>query len=399
MAYTRITSTKNGGAAVRYVMTDQKHRNEKTPRVLIANGWNVDYENAMEQMSETRASHGKDGTGYVEAWRIVQSFSDTELDPTDPDNAVKANKMGMALAEAMYPNHEVLVVTQNDGDGGKLHNHLIVNAVSFVDGRSVRGADTMWAKVRHESDKVVERFDLAQAKSNGVRVSRTEERKKAAGEATWVGEIRERIDAALSDTGVESREEFIEAMDDIGVNVAFRSKKDKNKVSFSFTGDDNKKHVIRGAKLGGAYTGFALDEVFGANENERRTRLEAEKKAEKERKDAEQAKADNEKREQDAQAAAQREAERIEKNRVITRKLLKGIALGEVSDGLADEFAETYQELNGTNQKRLHSSLPVQAHDVRSIYGVAKERIKEKEKAGRASTAIIEQHTDDLERD
>ena len=63
-------------------------------------------------------------------YHFVQSFA--EGDRLTPQ---LANAIGVELAEKEFPDFEVLVATHIDT--GHLHNHLIVNSVSYVDGRKL----------------------------------------------------------------------------------------------------------------------------------------------------------------------------------------------------------------------------------------------------------------------
>lgn len=383
MAYTTMTSTRNGSSAIRYVLTEQKRNKEMgKSRVLISNGHNVDVDNALEQMEQTRLRFGKQGGRFVETYRVIQSFGTNELDPDNPDAAIVANEIGMALAAELYPKQEVLVVTQNDGEGGKLHNHLIVNAVSFVDGKSLAGADTGWRKLSKQSDKVVAATlgvaePLPGAKQ---RISRKEQRLRDAGEFVWKDELRERIETALAVPTVVSREGFVDEMAAMGVEVRFGGKKGnkdlKGKPSYSFVDSKGDSQHLRGTKLGEAYGGDAIDAAALAHK-------EAARKAEDER-------LDKEKRDK---------AALLEKHRATARRMLAKIGVHDVDDALADEFKATYQELKGTKQKVLVASLEAKPHDNRSMYKETVKRLKAKEREAdsKASLTVLEQHTDEPE--
>lgn len=391
MAYTTMTSTRNGSSAIRYVLTDQKRNKEMgKSRVLISNGHNVDCENAMEQMEQTRLRFGKQGGRFVETYRVIQSFGTNELDPDNPDAAIVANEIGMALAAELYPKQEVLVVTQNDGEGGKLHNHLIVNAVSFVDGKSLAGADTGWRKLSKQSDKVVAATlgvaePLPGAKQ---RISRKEQRLRDAGEFVWKDELRERIETALAVPTVVSREGFVDEMAAMGVEVRFGGKKGnkdlKGKPSYSFVDSKGDSQHLRGTKLGEAYGGDAIDAAALAHA---KAAEEAARKAEQE----EAKRLDKEKREK---AAAL-----LERNRGVSRGMLAKIGIKDVSDALADEFKTTFQELKGKKQKVIESSVEPKPHTLNSIYRETKKRLKKKEADANSmpSSTVIEQHTDEQE--
>lgn len=387
MAYTSMTSTRNGSGAIRYVLTDQKRNKDAgTSRVLVANGYNLDVDNALEQMEQTRLRFGKQGGRFVESYRAIQSFGTNELDPKNPEHAILANEIGMALAAEMFPGREVLVVTQNDGEGGKLHNHLIANAVSFVDGKSLAGADTGWRKLSRESDKVIETMlgVTEPAPKEKRRLTRKEKRLRDAGEFLWKDELCERIETALAVRTVVSRESFADEMAAMGVDVRFGGK--KGKPSYSFVDSKGDAQHLRGSRLGDGYGGDAIDAAALLNQ-----------KAAAERTKQEKERLDKEKRE----VAAAKAAVMLEKHRERAREILATIGVTDVSDALADEFKATVQELKGTNQPTIHRSVEPKPHTKRSIYRETVKRLNEKERdeKGNAAMTIINEHTDDLDRD
>lgn len=285
MAITRVSAARrNGTAAVKYAMNDMaKNKKSGQKRALVATGLNVDPAYAAEQMHATRDAHGK-ADGFVQAYRIVQSFGDNELDPTSADDAYKANELGLALAEELFEGHEVIVVTQNDGIGGKLHNHIIVNAVSFVDGKSLRGMATHHKTVSKASDAILERYGM-KVTERGVNTGAD---KKQVGELrlgdaekyVWKDDLRERIGEALADRSVTSRESFVEKMGDSGVGVDYKGEAGNEwGVTFNFEDEDGKKRKSRGKTLGTDYDLQAIADALEANIAAAETKAEAEKQA------------------------------------------------------------------------------------------------------------------------
>ncbi|MEQ6219767.1 relaxase/mobilization nuclease domain-containing protein [Levilactobacillus brevis] len=61
--------------------------------------------------------------------RITQSFADNELSALNPSDWQKANDLGCALAEKLYPAYQSAVYTHIDGEHHILHNHIIVSKV------------------------------------------------------------------------------------------------------------------------------------------------------------------------------------------------------------------------------------------------------------------------------
>lgn len=270
MAYTRVTNTKSGAAAIRYAYEEPSHK-AGMERVLASSGSNLDPRFAMQQMRATWDAFGKNDGKTVQMYRIVQSFGLDELDPNNPEDVAKANAIGLEFASEMYPDRQALIVTQADGEGGKLHNHILVNSVSFVDGKSLRGERTRWEHISAKSDEIIKRHGLEPLKSKKAKNKTTiaERKLDEQGKYVWKSDLKGRIEVVLGDESVTSRDAFIERMrDDFGVDVRFRGKG----ISYSFTDDEGKKRVIRSSRLGEDYGKENIENVFAKNKSQQATR-------------------------------------------------------------------------------------------------------------------------------
>lgn len=297
MAVTRVTNTRNGAAALDYIFTPQKG-DKNGERVLAASGHNIDPDFALEQMAATWKAHGKDDGGTVQAYRIIQSFSLDELDPEKPEDIATANEIGYALANDLYPERQAVIVTQADGEGGKLHNHIVLNSVQFITGKSIRGSEASWETVAEKSDEILRRHNIEPLEFKAV----SDDRKtmgEVKGEYVWKDDLKERIAATVTDINVTTREQFIERLEQDGIQASYRGKKDP-KLSYAFTDDNGKQRRSRALKLGGYYEVPAIDERLADNAK----RLEAEQAR------AAAAIAEKEQAEKDAQAFIDAELER-----------------------------------------------------------------------------------------
>ena len=150
MAITKIWKVRNRlRRSVEYIMnpdktnfefdTDAVEKTEryilnskKTENMVYVRAYNCSKGKASEEMLKTQKRYGKDKSrkGIV-AYHLVQSFKDFETTPEI------AHQCGMELAEKLFAGrYEVVVATHVDHK--HLHNHLIFNAVSFVDGKKYR---------------------------------------------------------------------------------------------------------------------------------------------------------------------------------------------------------------------------------------------------------------------
>ena len=263
MAITRVTNTRNGASAIRYAFEEPSHK-KGMDRVLAASGSNLDTNFAMQQMKATWKSHGKDNGKAVQMYRIIQSFGLDELDPNNPEDIEKANMIGLEFASEVYPDRQSLIVTQADGEGGKLHNHILVNSVGFADGKSLRGKATNWSYISDKSDEIIQRHGLEPLEKDKSKDKETmaELKLRSKGEYVWKDDLKARIESNLDNLGVMSKESFKDSMEsDYEVSVKYRGKG----LSYSFLDDEGKQRRIRASRLGSDYELEALEERFKAN--------------------------------------------------------------------------------------------------------------------------------------
>ena len=106
-------------AAIDYILNP-----EKTDGKLLASSFGCGLETADIEFAWTREAAGDRGTHLGR--HLIQSFAVGETTPEE------AHKIGMELAGAVLGGkYEFVLTTHVDKD--HLHNHLIFNAVSFVD--------------------------------------------------------------------------------------------------------------------------------------------------------------------------------------------------------------------------------------------------------------------------
>ena len=96
--------------------------------VRLVTGHNCVPQSALTEMQMTKNRYRKtDGRQF---YHFVQSFSaEDKLTPQE------VNAIGLEFAQRQFPDFEVVVATHIDT--GHLHNHLVVNSVSFKDGHKL----------------------------------------------------------------------------------------------------------------------------------------------------------------------------------------------------------------------------------------------------------------------
>jgi len=227
MATIKLSTTKNANALLKYA--------EK--RAEVSNSLDCDVDYIRNQFKATREIWGK--SGGIQAHHVIQSFKPYEVDPE------KANEIGLQLAEKLAKGHEVAVYTHTDKD--HIHNHIVINAVNYDDGRKfhAHGQEAI-DHVRKISDELCKEHGLSivEERSADVRYTLAEQSLLQKGEPSWKDEIRTAIDSSKEQA--TSFEDFEERLKDQGVQATLRGKN----ITYEHL-ESNKK--VRGTKLGWAY--------------------------------------------------------------------------------------------------------------------------------------------------
>lgn len=267
MAVVRVTRTRDGAGAIDYGQRGSAHVHDENvnERVLVASGLNVSVDHAKQQMQSVWQHYGTQTRNQVEAYRVIQSFSPDELDYRNPDDCQKANDLGYQTAEKLFPDRQVLVLTQADGKGHKLHNHILVNSLNPVTGKALRGSEKDFQTIADASDDVLRdngMTPLEGAKTPWNAVPQAERALIDKGAYSWRDDLKNRIVQGMDDTQVVDEATMIQKMSQLGVDVRFRG---QNGVSYAFTDNDGKKRVSRGKRLGEMFEKGSLEDGFESN--------------------------------------------------------------------------------------------------------------------------------------
>ena len=242
----RIASKATPKKIVRYLTQE-----EKTEEKLIG-GKDCDPDNIVNDFNMTQELYGK--TGGVKYHHIIQSFS-----PEDNITPEKAHEIGKELAESQFKGFEVFVVTHKDKD--HIHNHLVVNSVSFENGLKYNASNKSLWDIKRESNRLCERENLKTLDlyhKAEKRISSAEKRIMDRGQIPWKDELRQIIDIARERTkDLQSFREFLEKNFEIETRVT------KNSISYKHP-DHGK--AIRGRSLGDKYNKEELENEFNGQE-------------------------------------------------------------------------------------------------------------------------------------
>ena len=133
--------------ALRYTEQD-----EKTDEKKYVSGVNCSAAFAYQEMKAVKQRFGE--RGKVIAYHGYQSFKTGEVTPEE------AHEIGLETARRMWGEEfQVLVTTHLNTDN--LHNHFVVNSVSFRDGHKFRNSIEQHRELREISDAVCKEHELS----------------------------------------------------------------------------------------------------------------------------------------------------------------------------------------------------------------------------------------------
>lgn len=159
----------------------------------------------LEMLTTKQRFRKTDGRQF---YHFVQSFS--EDDALTPE---EVNAIGIEFAQKQFPEFEVLVATHIDTD--HLHNHLVVNSVSCVNGRKLHQNAADLQQHRKASDEICIAHGLSvleppQKRSQKKQMRPGEYQAGLRGDS-WKLDLIHTINEALE--YVDDRESFIEFME------------------------------------------------------------------------------------------------------------------------------------------------------------------------------------------
>ena len=148
MAVIKIKTIKSNLQAV----INYAKNGDKTDNGVLVSGVNCSTQNCYEEMSLTKKFfHKEDKTlGY----HIIQSFKGNEVSPE------RANQIGIELAQELWGDkYQVIVCTHINKEN--IHNHLILNSVSFIDGKKYHNSKVDIAFMKESSDNLCFKYGLS----------------------------------------------------------------------------------------------------------------------------------------------------------------------------------------------------------------------------------------------
>lgn len=239
MAYTKrhpIKSTLE--KSLKYINNDKKTQNG-----LLVYGLNcsINTKVATKQMEHTKKFFGKEDKNL--AYHFIQSFKDGEI----KDYNI-AHKIGIEWAKKISNDkYQVMIATHTDED--HIHNHVIINSVSFQDGKKYNSCKDELRRIREISDKLCKEYNLSiiEPKGKGKQYKEWLENKKG---TSWKANIKIDIDNTINK--VKTFEEFIRELEEKGYTIKHGNVKH---IVFKMPGQQR---ATRGRTIGEEYTEEAI---------------------------------------------------------------------------------------------------------------------------------------------
>lgn len=137
--------------SIRQVMTYATNP-DKTEKQFYTTGINCEVKYSVKQMQLVKMIYGKENG--ILAFHAYQSFNEGEVTPEI------AHEIGVKLANEMWGDRfQVVVSTHLNTE--HLHNHFVINSVSFKDGKKYYSNLTNTALLRKTSDEICEEYGLS----------------------------------------------------------------------------------------------------------------------------------------------------------------------------------------------------------------------------------------------
>ena len=131
---------------------DYARNSDKTEEEYFVTGINCEPQSAYEEMQDTKLYYKKNDK--ILAFHGYQSFAPGETTPEI------AHKIGVELAHEIWGDRFQVIVTTHLNTKC-LHNHFVINSVSFKDGYKYYDNHTSYSRIRHLSDELCKEYGLS----------------------------------------------------------------------------------------------------------------------------------------------------------------------------------------------------------------------------------------------
>ena len=189
---------------------------DKTEKQFYTTGINCKVNDAVKEMQAVKIFYGKENG--ILAFHAYQSFNEGEV------TTKIAHEIGVRLAEEMWGDRFQVVVSTHLNTK-HLHNHFVINSVSFKDGKKYYSNLTNTALLRKTSDEICEEYGLKVLDEKTCKSGINFENfyKKSMRDSDYYKFTKEDIDYAIEHSW--TYQEFIKRLKSMGYEVYFRANK------------------------------------------------------------------------------------------------------------------------------------------------------------------------------
>ena len=201
--------------SIRQVMTYITNP-DKTEKQFYTTGINCEVKDAVKQMQFVKTLYGKEND--ILAFHAYQSFNEGEVTPEI------AHEIGVKLANEMWGDRFQIVVSTHLNTQ-HLHNHFVINSVSFKDGKKYYSNLTNTALLRKTSDEICEEYGLNVLKEKTCKSGINFENfyKKSMRDSDYYKFAKEDIDYAIKHS--YTLKQFQQMLVSMGYNYYYRAEK------------------------------------------------------------------------------------------------------------------------------------------------------------------------------
>ena len=153
-------TTKDGDYQELHKLDGYEKLNYETEEECFVSSLNCSTHRPYKDMMLTKELYGK--KSGILGYHAFQSFKEGEITPT------QAHLIGVKLAEEIWGDRfEVIVSTHTNCK--HIHNHFVINSVSFKDGKKYHDSRETYALIREVSDTLCEEYGLSVVKDKKVK--------------------------------------------------------------------------------------------------------------------------------------------------------------------------------------------------------------------------------------
>ena len=251
MAVTKIKAIRGTlNKALAYIMNP-----EKTDDKMLVSSYGCAAETAAQEFEWTRKIAEQQGMNPVKiiARHVIQSFDVGEVSPE------LAHEIGKQFAdEILAGKYEYVLTTHIDKD--HVHNHLIFNAVDFVDHHAYKSYKKIYYDMREASDRLCKENGLSVISPSQGKGMSYKEYTEAKRGTSWKQKLKQTIDRNI--ITAKDYDEFLKLMQDAGYEI-----KTGKYISFRAEGQER---FTRAKTIGENYTEERIKErIQGHNPRKR----------------------------------------------------------------------------------------------------------------------------------